>query len=178
MWMQLGKASETRLELGDAQTGDDVYLGCSHEKKMLKIDGRGYNIMQYNVESNINKIIKNYEALLQKHTGNKIKIPPCSRCSTPYGPQENEVKSPQRGNIAGNNPTICCTWCRTRIWLGYLRKGTKSVVTNQKIGPAHVGPVISLPGRIVTSVNCRVVVGKKFLVVTWNCSPRLKLLKY
>ena len=47
-----------------------------------------------------------------------MKLLPFARSATPHSPQENEIKSPQRGNIAGNELTICCTWCRIRNWPG------------------------------------------------------------
>ena len=60
--------------------------------------------MVYNVESNITKIVEKYESLLTKFTGGKMKLLPFARAATPYSLQESEIKSPQRGNIAGNEP--------------------------------------------------------------------------
>ena len=45
-----------------------------------------------------------------------MKLLPFARAATPHSPHESEIKSPQRGNIAGNSPTMVCIWCRTRTW--------------------------------------------------------------
>ena len=47
-----------------------------------------------------------------------MKLLPFARAATPHSSHESEIKSPQRGNIAGNSPTMVCTWCRTRNWPG------------------------------------------------------------
>ena len=78
------------LEIGPTQKGDDVYLGCSHEKRTVVVEGRSHNVMIYNVESNITKIVEKYESLLTKFTGGKMKLLPFARASTPHSPQESE----------------------------------------------------------------------------------------
>ena len=57
---------QSGLEIGPTQKGDDVYLGCSHEKRKITVDNREYQALFYNVQSNIEKIVEKVRVFLNE----------------------------------------------------------------------------------------------------------------
>ena len=85
----------------------NLYLGCIHRQDKLKVDGKSFTTIEYDMEEYLTSIVEKYKSLAEKTTGQAVKL---RKAATPFLPED--MKESPAGMPAASGPRITCPWCR------------------------------------------------------------------